>query len=379
MIVLFWLSSGILIQAYIGYPLSLLMLRLFMRRRRPPAEIAPAALPGVTLLISAYNEEGVIRDKVENSLRLDYPRDRLRIMVISDGSTDRTEPIAMEYADRGIEVRAFAGRQGKVACLNDVIPTLTSEIVVMSDANSLYERDSLRQLVKHFSEPDTGCVCGRLRYVNPRRLSAGEGERLYWGYEGWIKRLESALGSLLGANGAIYAYRRPLFRPVDPLMFCDDVIPIRIAIQGFRTIYDPAACCSEEAADERVERRRRRRHASFGLRSMWILLREAVRAGRFLVAYQCVSHRILRWGGALALGGILLSSLYLPAPWSGILLAGQCFFYFTALAGYLLSRAGLRFPMAYFPYYFFVIHMAGVAGIWALMSRSDRPYWEPRQ
>jgi len=244
----------------------------------------------------------------------------------------------------------------------------------------MYERDSLQRLVGDFSDPRIGCVCGRLRYVNPRNLAAGEGERLYWGYEGWIKQLESSLGSLLGANGAIYAYRRRLFRPVDPLMFCDDVIPVRIAIEGYLTIYDPSASCSEEAAGEQVERRRRRRHASFGLRSMVALLREAVGAARPLIAYQCICHRMLRWGGALALCGVLVSSLYLPAPWSSVLLAGQALFYLTALAGFLLSRAGgLRFPLAYFPYYFLVIHLAGLVGLWALLRRSDRPYWEPRQ
>src|SRR5207249_6023044 len=121
------------------------------------------------------------------------------------------------------ELRALGGRRGKVACLNQVIPTLDSDLVVMSDANSMYDADSIRKLVRHFADDRVGCVCGRLAYLNPRRLAAGEGERLYWGYEGAIKLLESSLGSLLGANGAIYAYRRDLFRPVDPLMFCDDV------------------------------------------------------------------------------------------------------------------------------------------------------------
>jgi cellulose synthase/poly-beta-1,6-N-acetylglucosamine synthase-like glycosyltransferase len=379
MTVLFWLCIGIFIQAYVGYPLTLLILRPFLRQQWKSRSAGPVKPPNVSLLISAYNEEVVIREKIENSLSLDYPEGRLRVIVISDGSTDCTEAIALEYADCGIEVRAFEERQGKVACLNRVIPTLESEIVVMSDSNSMYERDSIRRLVDHFSDPEIGCVCGRLRYVNPRKLAAGEGERLYWGYEGWIKRLESSLGSLLGANGAIYAYRRRLFRAVDPLMFCDDVIPVRIAIEGFLTIYDPSASCSEEASGEQVERRRRRRHASFGLRSMAALLLEAMGAGRLLVAYQCICHRILRWGGALALCGILVSSLYLPAPWSHILLAGQGLFYLAALAGYLFRRAGLVFPPVYFPYYFVVIHMAGLVGLWALLRRSDRPYWEPRQ
>lgn len=377
MILLFWLSVGLFVQAYLGYPLSLFVLRLIYRRPGPVKD--PAPLPSVTLVISAYNEEAVIKEKMENCLTLDYPEDRLRIIVVSDGSNDRTESIVREYADRGIELRAFGDRQGKVACLNGVIPTLDSDIVVMSDSNSMYERHSLLQLVGHFSNPDIGCVCGRLRYVNPKNLAAGEGEHLYWSYEGWIKRLESSLGSLLGANGAIYAYRRHLFRPVDPLMFCDDVIPVRIAIAGYSTIYDPSASCTEESADEMVERRRRRRHASFGLRTMLSLLREALGAGRILIAYQCLCHRMLRWGGALALGGLLVSSFYLPDPWSLFALATQGLFYLAASTGYLLSRRGSANSPVYFPYYFLVIHMAGLTGLWAVLRRSDRPYWEPRQ
>lgn len=375
--ILFWISVGIFVQAYVGYPLSLYVVRIF--RRSLPANGKCDFLPSVTLVISAYNEEAVIGEKLRNSLSLDYPKDKLRIVVVSDGSNDRTEQITLEYADRGIEIRAFEERQGKVACLNRVIPTLESDIVVMSDANSIYESDSIRRLVGRFSNPDIGCVCGRLWYRNPRRLAAGEGERLYWGYEGWIKRLESSLGCLLGANGAIYAYRRPLFRRVDPLMFCDDVIPIRIAIEGYLTIYEPHAACSEESADEGAERRRRGRHASFGLRSMIALIGEALGAGRLLVAYQCLCHRLLRWCGALALAGVLISTPSLPAPWSGILLAGQALFYLMALVGYSLNRIGLKVTLAYLPYYFVVIHLAGLSGLWALLRRSDRPYWEPRQ
>jgi len=378
-IVLFWLCVGIFIQAYLGYPISLLIFRFVLRRRNVHGQEGCINLPSVTLVISAYNEATVIRSKIENCLLLDYPRSLLRIVLISDGSTDSTEAIAMEYADRGIELCAFEGRQGKVACLNQVIPTLQTDLIVMSDANSMYERNSLRQLAGHFSNPEIGCVCGRLRYVNPRNLAAGDGERIYWRYEGWIKRLESALGSLLGANGAIYAYRRELFRPVNPLMFCDDVIPIRIAIAGFVTIYDPTASCNEEAADEHVERRRRKRHASFGLRSMLALIAEAARAGRPLIVYQCICHRILRWAGGPALCGLLISCLYLPPPWARLLLAAQILFYLAALTGYLVNRAGLNLRPVYFPYYFFVIHMAGLVGLWALIKRADRAYWEPRQ
>lgn len=377
MILLFLTALALLVFAYAGYPLSLLALRPFLghRARHATGEGAPT----VTLVVVAYNEERVIRDKVENSLALHYPPGRLRVLVVSDGSTDAMTSIVEGYAGRGIELVAFTERRGKVAALNEVVPGIKSDLVIMSDANSMYRPDSLKHLVRHFADPRVGCVCGELLYDNPRSLASGEGEQVYWGYERGIKRLESSLGSLLGANGAIYAFRASLFRPVDPLMFCDDVIPIRIRLMGLLTLYEPAARCIEEAASEAVEARRRRRHASFGLRSMLAMGREALAGGNLLVAYQCLSHRVLRWLGGGFLAALLVSSPFLPDPWNRIALGGQGVFYAAALAGFVLDRWGNRVRLLYLPYYFLVITRAGLSGLGAYLSGSDHPYWEPRQ
>jgi cellulose synthase/poly-beta-1,6-N-acetylglucosamine synthase-like glycosyltransferase len=299
--------------------------------------------------------------------------------VVSDGSTDATDRIASDYATRGVALWALAGRRGKVAALNEVVPRLESELVVMSDANSMYRPDAVRRLVEPFVDARLGCVCGRLTYTNPLGEPAGESERIYWGYESGIKRLESRLGSLLGANGAIYAYRRSLFQPVDPLTFCDDVIPIRVAIAGDRVVYEPRAVCVEEAASEAVELRRRRRHASFGMRSMRLVMAEASGAGRWFVVYQCLSHRVLRWLGGPALILMAVTTPWLPAPWRTPLAAGQALFYLVAALGAGLDRLGLRVRAAYLAYYVLVIHLAGLLGLARLLRGSDRPYWEPRQ
>ena len=376
-IVLFSLAALVLLQAYAGYPLSLMLLSLVRGRRDRHA--TGTATPSVTIVISAYNEERWIGAKLENSLALDYPRDRLRIVVASDGSTDATEAIAASYGGRGVELLRFPGRRGKVACLNDVLGTLTSDLVVMSDANSLYEPDAIRRLVRHFQDPAVGCVCGRLSYANPERDAAGEGEKVYWGYEGWIKRLESRLGSLLGANGSIYAYRTALFRPVHPLTFCDDVIPIRIAIGGSLVLYDPEAACTEETVGEAVEMRRRRRHASFGMRSMAQVLTEAIRAGRWLVVYQGLSHRVLRWMGGPALVALAAATAYLPpGPRRPIALL-QLGFYVLGAVGGLTGSLGRRFKPAYLAYYTIVIHLAGMAGLVQLVLGRDAASWEPRR
>jgi len=377
MILVFLAAAALLAHAYVGYPFSLLVLRPLLGRRS--RHQTGDALPSVTLVISAYNEERVMRQKIENTLVLDYPRPLLHVVVVSDGSTDATEAIVAGFAERGIELRAFTGRRGKVACLNEVVPRLATDLVIMSDANSMYCPDGLRHLVRHFADPRVGCVCGELLYVNPMSLASGEGERIYWGYERAIKRLESAIGSLLGANGAIYAFRTRMFRPVDPLMFCDDVIPIRIRLAGWLTLYEPRARCIEEAAPEGTEARRRRRHASFGLRSMMRMCREALARGHLLVLYQCVSHRILRWLGGPCLVALLVSSSFLPPPWRVLALATQGVFYSVALAGYALKRMGRRVTIAYLPYYFLVIIRAGMGGLKAYLAGTDRPHWEPRQ
>jgi cellulose synthase/poly-beta-1,6-N-acetylglucosamine synthase-like glycosyltransferase len=370
-------GAAALLHAYVFYPLSLLLLRRPVAG--PTAEEPDAGPLSITLLVSAYNEERTIRRKLENVLALDYPRGRLRTIVVSDGSTDRTEAIAAEYAARGIELQALRGRQGKVACLNQVLPSVTSDLVVMSDANSMYEPQSLKRLARHFGSPRVGCVCGELLYENPGRLASGEGERAYWGYERWVKRLEGESGALLGANGAIYAYRRPLFRPVDPRMFCDDAIPIRIRIAGYLVLYEPGARCVEEAVKETTELRRRRRHASFGMRTMTAMIREALQAGQPLVAYQALSHRVLRWFGGLWLLAILLGTPWLPDPFRMVAAWGQAILYGAALAGLLLDRLGVRVTILYYPYYALALTAAGMAGLYSLVTNVDRPWWEPRQ
>ena len=380
MIVLFAFGLGALLHAYLIYPLSMQAVALLRPRRRPATAPADAReWPSITLVISAYNEERVLREKLENVAALDYPAGRLQAIVVSDGSTDETEAIARAFAPQGVALRAFTGRQGKVACLNRVLPDVRSDLVVMSDANSLYEPGSLRRLAEHFADARIGCVCGELRYRNTRELSSGEGERAYWEYERWVKRVEGASGSLLGANGAIYAFRSPLFRQVDPLMFCDDVIPVRIRIGGADVIYEPGALCLEEAVDERTERRRRRRHASFGLRSMLALCREAASSGRPLVVYQCVSHRILRWFGGLWLLLILVGTSGLPAPYFQAAASAQGVLYGAAAVGWVLDRLGRRVTILYLPFYALAITAAGILGLVHYFRGTDRPWWEPRQ
>ena len=207
MAILFWLTAGLLAFHDFGYPLLLGLLAKLKRTEPLPAG---EESPPVTLIISVYNEEDVIRERLENCRTLDYPRDKLRILVVSDGSTDKTHDIVAEYAGEGVELEVVQGRVGKTGALNQVIPRLDTEIVVFTDANSMLRPDAIRQLVRHFADPRVGAVCGELQ------LTGDGAEGAYWRYEKAIKQFESKVSTPTVLNGALYALRRDLHRPMNP-------------------------------------------------------------------------------------------------------------------------------------------------------------------
>src|SRR5262249_45154331 len=199
----------------------------------------------------------VIREKLINSLALDYPRDRLEIMVASDGSTDRTTAIAAEYAAEGVRIRHFAGRRGKNATLNDLVPKPRGELAVFTDANGQYQREALKTLVRHFADSRVGCVCGELIYLSADDNVVAKGYNIYWRYDQRLKRLESRLACLLGANGSIFAIRKSLYRPLLGSVSNDMVLPIQIAARRYQVVYEPAAISREAGSQDAPEELRR--------------------------------------------------------------------------------------------------------------------------
>jgi len=225
---LFFIVLGCIIYSYAGYPLVLLLMGIFRGRKKEQSE---HRYPSVALIISAYNEERVIREKIKNSLKLNYPKDRLRIIVASDGSIDATNEIVREFEGRGVQLRAFEKREGKSATLNRSVLGIEEEIIIFSDANSFYQEDALEKLVRGFIDHHVGCVVGRLIYID--NLSyVGRGEGIYWRYESYLNKLESRLGSVLVATGTIFAIRRELFRPVMQDVANDFQLPAEVAMQG---------------------------------------------------------------------------------------------------------------------------------------------------
>src|SRR5262245_26220421 len=240
--VAFWLSAALLLCVFLGYPLIMLLLSLRSSRQVTPAH----HLPSVSLIISAYNEQQVMEAKLENALALDYPKHRLEIMVVSDCSDDGTDEIAGQFSGSGITLVRQHQRLGKSAGLNLGVSRASGEILVFSDANALYRPDAIRHLVRHFANPRVGYVVGNSRYQEDSESSqSARSEGLYWKFETWLKMSESRFHSVVGADGAIYAIRRPLFSPLRPTDINDFLNPLQIINRGYIGVFEPDAISYE--------------------------------------------------------------------------------------------------------------------------------------
>lgn len=286
-------ALAVLAYVFVGYPV-LLRLLVWVRgaRRVRRADITPS----LSLVISAYNEATVIRHKVENALSLTYPPGAVEVVVISDASTDGTDAIVTEYASRGVRLVRQRERRGKTAGLNHTVPTLMGEIVVFSDANAMYEPDALMKLVRNFADPEVGCVTGEARYLPGGGTAADIGERAYWDYEIQIKKYETALGSMVGGDGAIYGIRRSLWRELPEDAINDFLNPLQIVAAGWRAVYEPEAVCYEDTAGAmRIEYRRRVRIVSRSWRAVFQAPAVLNPRSAGLFAWSLISHKMLRW------------------------------------------------------------------------------------
>ena len=373
MALVFWLSLATLLYLYLAYPPLVWLLARLCGREPRRADIVPT----VSLLIPAYNERAHIEAKLQNSLALDYPKDRLEIVVASDGSTDGTNAVVERFRARGIRLVAMSRNLGKAAMLSRTVPLLKGEIVVFSDTSSELEPDALRRIVRNFADRRVGCVSGLYRLKGTADLR-GEGEGLYWRYETFIKRQESRLHSILGAHGAFYAIRRALFARVGETEINDDyLIPMRIVGQGYRAVYEPSARCWErELASVKGEFARRRRIAAGNcqqivqLRSMLNPLRHG------WVAFCFFSHKVLRTLAPLLMLAALISSLWLPWPWIAAAVGAQGLLYVSAYAGYLCQQRGKTVRWLSPPLYFCLGNLAMFAGLVKFCVSRDRLGWE---
>ena len=369
---LFWFSFVVLGYAYVAYPLLVWGLsRLFGREPRRQAMIPP-----VSLLIPAHNEEARIEEKLRNSLALDYPKERLEIVVASDGSTDRTDAIVRQFESRGVRLLSLREHVGKSAMLARVVPLLRSQIVVFSDVSSELEPDALREVMRQFADPQVGCVSGLYRLKHATDLRA-HGEGLYWRYETFLKRQESRLHSILGAHGAFYAIRRELFEPPGETEINDDyLIPMRVVARGFRAVYEPRAVAWErELASVDGEFARRRRIAVGNCQQI-VRLRRLLHPAHGWIAFCFASHKLLRTFAPLFMVTLLCSSFWLPRPWAMLAAAIQLVFFASAWVGYRCQRRGRLVRWLSPPLYFCLGNLALLAGLWKYCLSKHRFAWE---
>ena len=371
MTAVFWASLLTLAYGYAGYPVLVWVLA-----RRFGRELARRPItPPVSLLIPAYNEAAHIETKLRNSLALDYPKDRLEIVVASDGSTDETNAIAKRFEPQGIRLIVMRDNIGKSALLSRTVPLLRGELVIFSDASSELEPGALRRLVSNFADPRVGCVSGLYRLKGQHDLR-GEGEGLYWRYETFLKRQESRLHSILGAHGAFYGIRKALFQRFGESEINDDyLVPMRVIAQGYRAAYEPGAVAWErETASVQGEFSRRRRIAAGNCQQI-VVLRRMLSPFYGWVAFCFFSHKVLRTLAPLLLASLLISSLGLPSPWGPLWLAAQALLYASALAGYLCYRRGRRIRWLAAPFYFCFGNAAMLAGLLRYLRHRDQVTW----
>jgi cellulose synthase/poly-beta-1,6-N-acetylglucosamine synthase-like glycosyltransferase len=347
----------VLVYIYLGYPLLLRAVVVWRGARRVAVD---ESAPTLSLVISAYNEAAVIRTKLENVLELDYPRERLEVVVVSDASSDGTDDIVTEFASRGVRLERRPTRKGKTAGLNWTVPRLRGAIVVFSDANTLYARDALRQIVRGFADPIVGCVTGETQYLEGRS-AADAGERAYWDYESRIKRLETAVGSTVGGDGALYAIRRSLWRTLPETAINDFLNPLQIVEAGWRAIYAPEARGFEETAgDVTTEWRRRVRIVSRSWRAVWQAkgVLNPFRVGFFAVSI--VSHKILRWFSGLFVAVCGASALKFALSHEVLIIGGLVLGAACGVAA--IMSVGWRHRLS-LPLYALIIQAASLVGV----------------
>jgi cellulose synthase/poly-beta-1,6-N-acetylglucosamine synthase-like glycosyltransferase len=372
----FWLSAAALGYTYVGYPLLLLAASRLWPRPVRRAEFEPS----VTVIITAYNEERDLAAKLENTLALDYPRGLLEIIVASDCSADRTDEIARSFAQRGVRLHRQAVRRGKTAAQNAAIELARGEVILFSDATTMYEPDVLRAMVPSFADPSVGCVAGRLVYVDPGGSAVGQGARSYWGYETFLKEHESRIWSLIGASGCLYAVRRSAYVPLYEEACSDFLIATKMVEQGLRTVYEPAAVSTEETnrrADK--ELRMRVRVIAQTYTDLWRhrAMLNPLRGGFYSV--QLLSHKVLRYAVPVFLAALLAASAALAkSSWFYAAAFGaQAVFYAAAVASMLLERVGRRSRLLALPAYFVLANWAAVLAFFKFLRGERYARWEP--
>jgi biofilm PGA synthesis N-glycosyltransferase PgaC len=376
----FWGSVGLVAYTYVGYPALMWVLTRF--KRPLPSPPSPPVWPSVTMIVAAYNEDGVIAEKIENCLALDYPKDRFTLLVGSDGSSDRTVAVASAFqADARVKVHALP-RRGKVFVINDLVREADGEILLFSDANTLYDAGAVKILAAHFGDAAVGCASGLLRLRKRGEHVGASGESFYWKYETLKKRQENRFRAVAGANGAIYAIRRELFRPLSPRTINDDfTTSMGVYLQGRRIVLAEDARAYEDTASDFLGEFHRHVRDSAGHFRAMIELRGLLNPFLGMPSFCYISHRVIRWTTPFFMLFALSSSAWLARE-SGVYLA----LFLLQAAGYAgaaiasphVFRGGRLGPL-FVPYYFIMVNLSILVGFAKFCAGTQTSLWQPTE
>src|SRR5947208_302476 len=374
--IMFWLSVAALVYTYAGYPLLLFLVSTL----RPLTVLRGDYQPRLSFIITAYNEERDLATKLDNTLALDYPRELIEVIVASDCSTDRTDDIVRKYSGQGVRLIRQRERLGKTAAQNAAVAQARGEIILFSDATSLYQPNTVRALMPNFADPTVGCVAGRLIYVDPTDSRVGRGARSYWSYETFLKRHESRACSLIGASGCLYAVRRSAYVPLYHEACSDFIICTKMVEQGLRAVYERDAVCTEETnrrSDNELKMRVRVIAQTFT--DLWRhrAMLNPFRSGFFAV--QLLSHKVMRYLVPVFLLALLGASAILASDFLfyRILLACQLAGYACGAIAWLLDRLGKRSRLLALPQYFLLANVASLIAIFKFLRGERYARWEP--
>ncbi|MGI4022404.1 MAG: glycosyltransferase family 2 protein [Janthinobacterium lividum] len=384
MILFFWLSVFVIFYAFVGYGIVLFFLVRIRQILRGKRSISPgtfASLPSCTLIVAAYNEEGYIEEKIKNTLKLNYPKDKISFLFITDGSTDQTVNIISRYPT--IKLMHSTSRLGKIAAVQRAVEAVATEVMVFTDANTFLNADALVKLCRHYADPKVGAVAGEKRVHIDETSDATAGEGFYWKYESKLKIWDSELNSVVGAAGELFSVKTALYESVHPNAIIDDfMISMLIAKKDYRIVYEPEAYATEtSSANIKEELKRKIRIAAGGLQSIIWLKSLLMPFKQPMLSFQYISHRVLRWTvvpflmiAALILNIIIVAQTHLLIY--QLILAAQILFYGAALLGWLLEKQQIKIKALFIPYYFGVMNYAVIAGIFRYLFGEQSAAWE---
>ena len=383
----FWFCMALVFYTFLGYGILLYIIlkikKIFSNsKQNDKAGLAEVEMPPMTLMICAWNEADIIVEKMENIRHLNYPKEQLTVMWVTDGSDDNSNDLLQQYPE--VTLVYSPGRRGKAAAMQHGLRENTNELVVFTDANTMLCADALREIAVQFQDPRVGCVAGEKRVAARQEgQTAAEGEGLYWRYESTLKRWDSELYSAMGAAGELFAVRMSAYQPAPSNALLDDfMMSMLILKQGYRIAYTSKAYAMEYgSANMAEESKRKRRIAAGGLQSIWWLRSLMNPLKRPCVAFQFVSHRVLRWSitpfALMALIPLNVALVWMKAGTVyNVVWLLQLLFYLAATTGYLLERTGRKNKLLYVPYYFLFMNLNVFLGIAYLRTHKSSGTWE---